>query len=64
MGAAEKLIPPEEAAITAAEASALWAMSKDYWLRSIACKPGFPRPIAKGVWIVGEVLEWRREHRA
>lgn len=63
MGAAEK-IRPEDMPITADEAAKLWAMSKDYWLRKIACQPTFPRPIAKGTWIVGEVLEWRRDNRA
>ena len=56
-------IPPEEQAICADECAGLWRMSRDYWLRTIACLPGFPRPIAKGTWIVGEVLAFRREHR-
>lgn len=63
MGAAEK-IPPDELAISAEEACKLWNMTREYWLRTIACKPTFPKPIAKGTWIVGEVLVWRREHRA
>lgn len=62
MGAAEKL-PADELAITSDECAELWAMSREWWLRTIACKPGFPRPIAKGVWIAGEVLAYRRENR-
>lgn len=65
MSAAEK-IPPEELAVSAEECAELWGMSKEYWLRTIACQPGFPSRIARkpATWIVGEVLEWRRSHRA
>lgn len=62
MSAAEKLTP-DQLPLTTEECAELWSMSKEWWLRTIACKPGFPRPIAKGVWIAGEVLEYRRDHR-
>lgn len=63
MGESALKIPPEEQAISAEECAQLWCMSRDYWLRTIACLPDFPKTIARSTWIVGEVLEWRREHR-
>jgi len=62
---AEKL-PAEELAFTADECAELWRMSPDWWLRTVASRPGFPERIKRrpAVWIAGEVLEYRRDHRA
>lgn len=64
MGAAEK-IPFEEQAITGEECAKLWGMSMNYWLRTVACKPTFPKRLGRrpATWIIGEVLEWRRNNR-
>lgn len=65
MTAAQKL-PPHELALTAAECADLWAMSPEWWLRTVACHPDFPERISRkpAAWIAGEVLEYRRTHRA
>lgn len=64
MSAALK-IPDHELPATTEECAHLWRMSPDYWLRTIACKPTFPRRISRrpATWIIGEVLEWRRNNR-
>lgn len=65
MGAAEKL-PAEELALSAGECAELWGMGKDWWLRTVACRPGFPLPVSRKpyAWIAGEVLDYRRNNRA
>lgn len=64
MGAAEKFAP-EDMPATAEELAQLWGYSTDYWLRHIACKPTFPKRLSRrpATWIIGEVLEWRRNNR-
>lgn len=64
MSAAEK-IPWTELAMTAEECSGLWAMSTDHWLRTIACKPGFPVRLTKkpATWKAGEVIAYRDDNR-
>lgn len=64
MGAALK-IPDHELPANTEDCAKLWGMSPDYWLRTIACKPTFPKRIARrpATWIIGEVLEWRRNNR-
>lgn len=65
MSAAEK-IPFELQAIGADAAAALFGLSKDRFLRNIACQPAFPERVNQkpATWIVGEVLEYRANHRA
>lgn len=58
MGAAE-LIPWQETIILADRCAELWGYSTDYWLRIVACKPGFPQRGGAG-WRVGTVRRWRR----
>lgn len=64
MGAALK-IPDNELAATAEDLAPLWRMSPNHWLRTVACKPTFPKRICRkpATWIIGEVLEWRRNNR-
>lgn len=59
-------VAPEELAFTADDCAELWAMSPDWWLRTVASRPGFPARISRrpAAWIAGEVLEYRRDHRA
>lgn len=46
MSVAEKL-PPEELALSASECAELWGMSQEWWLRTVACRPGFPLELAR-----------------
>lgn len=64
MSAAEK-IPFELQAINADGAAALFGLSKDRFLRNIACQPTFPERVnmKPATWVIGEVLEWRDRHR-
>lgn len=65
MSAAEK-VPFELQAIGADGAAALFGLSKDRFLRNIACLPTFPERVNQkpATWIIGEVLEYRASHRA
>lgn len=65
MGAAD-LIPWREHAIGAEDAAKLFGLTREWFLRTVACQPGFPRKVnaRPATWIVGEVLDWRDAHRA
>jgi hypothetical protein len=58
-------IPYREQAMGAAEAAKLFGLSPEWFLRTIACQPSFPRKVnaRPATWIVGEVLDWRDAHR-
>lgn len=64
MSAAEK-IPYELLALTSEECAQLWGVSVDYFLRTIACRPGFPARVGNrpATWIAGEVLAYRDANR-
>lgn len=64
MGAAEK-IPWTELAMSAKECAELWGMSDEHWLRTVACKPGFPVRLTKkpATWKAGEIVAYRDNHR-
>lgn len=64
MGAAEK-IPWQELAMTADECAELWGVSKEHWLATIACKPGFPERLTfkPATWRAGDVVEYRNANR-
>lgn len=64
MGAAEK-IPWTELAMTADECAELWGLTKEHFLASVACKPGFPDRLTfkPATWRAGEVVEYRNENR-
>lgn len=63
---AADLIPWRETAIGAEEAAKLFGLSRARFLRNIACLPSFPERVnlKPATWIVGEVLDWRENHRA
>ena len=56
-------VSKEHLPLTAAECAALWGCSIGWFQRAIACKPSFPKPVKRGIWIAGEVLDWRNENR-
>jgi predicted DNA-binding transcriptional regulator AlpA len=60
------LIPYREQAIGAEEAARLFGLSRERFLRNIACLPSFPERVnmKPATWIVGEVLDWREANRA
>lgn len=60
MGAAEK-IPWQELVILPDECAELWGYSTDYWLRTVACQPGFPARVGAG-WRAGDVIDYRNAH--
>lgn len=62
----ESRIPWREEAIGAVDAAKLFGLSRDRFLRNIACQPTFPRRVNRkpATWIVGEVLDWRDRNRA
>lgn len=62
----ETIIPWREQAIDAGEACKLFGLSRERFLRNIACLPSFPARVnaRPATWIVGEVLEWREANRA
>lgn len=64
MGAAEK-IPWTELAMTADECAELWGLTKEHFLASVACKPGFPDRLTykPATWRAGEVVEYRNANR-
>lgn len=64
MGAAEK-IPWTELAFSADECAGLFGLSKDRFLRTIACTTGFPERVnlKPAAWKVGEVIDWRDANR-
>ncbi|RZZ84279.1 hypothetical protein EA661_11350 [Pseudoxanthomonas winnipegensis] len=65
MSAAEKL-PWQELAMTAEECGQLWGIKGEQFLRTYACKPGFPARLTRkpATWKAGEVVAWRDAHRA
>lgn len=64
MSAAEK-IPWTELAMTADECAELWAISKEHFLETVACRPGFPVRLTRkpATWKAGEVIEYRDQNR-
>lgn len=64
MSAALK-IPEDQMPANAEQCAELWNMSANHWLRTVACKPTFPKRICRkpATWIIGEVLEWRKNNR-
>ena len=64
MGAAEK-IPWQELAMTADECGELFGVSAEHFLRTYACKPGFPVRVTRkpATWKAGEVIAYRDSHR-
>lgn len=60
------LIPYREQAIGAESAAKLFGLSRERFLRNIACLPSFPERVnlKPATWIVGEVLDWREAYRA
>lgn len=58
-------IPWREQAIGADEAGKLFGVSGEWFLRTIACLPSFPRRVNRkpAAWIAGEVVDWRERHR-
>lgn len=65
MSAAEK-IPWTELPLTAEECAALWCISPEHFLASVACQPDFPVRVTKkpASWLAGEVIEYRNANRA
>lgn len=64
MSAAEK-IPWTELAMSADECGELFGVTGDYFLRTYACRPGFPARLTKkpATWKAGEVIEYRDQNR-
>jgi predicted DNA-binding transcriptional regulator AlpA len=64
MGAAD-VIPWREQAVGAAEACKLFGLSPEWFLRTVACRPGFPAKVhgRPARWVLGEVLDYRDAHR-
>lgn len=64
MSAAEK-IPWTELAMNADECGELFGVTGDYFLRTYACRPGFPARLTKkpATWKAGEVIEYRDSNR-
>lgn len=64
MGLSDKL-PWQELPLTAEECGELWAMTADHWLRTVACKPGFPVRLTRkpATWKAGEVIAYRDANR-
>lgn len=54
-----------DSVIGAEEAGKLFGLGPDRFLRTRACLPSFPRPVNRKpkMWIRGEVLRWRDDHR-
>ena len=65
MAGGESVIPWRETSIKADEAAKLFGLGKDRFLRTKACTPGFPQPVNRKplAWVVGEVLDYRDNHR-
>lgn len=63
---AESPIPWREQAIDASEAAKLFGLSRERFLRTIACLPSFPVRVNRkpATWIAGEVVDWRSRNRA
>lgn len=66
MGESASKIPWTELALDANETAALFNLSKDRFLRTVAASPSFPERINRkpAAWKAGEVIEWRDHHRA
>jgi len=64
MTVAEK-VPWMELALSAEECAELWGLTKEHFLASVACKPGFPDRLTykPATWRAGEVVEYRNSHR-
>lgn len=64
MSAAEK-IPWTELPLTAEECAALWCISPEHFLATVACLPDFPVRVTKkpASWLAGEVIEYRNTNR-
>lgn len=64
MSAVEK-IPWQELAMSAEECAELFGLSKDRFLRTIACAPSFPERVnlKPAAWKAGEVIDWRDGNR-
>jgi len=58
-------IPWSELPLNAAECAELWAISKEYFLETVACRPGFPVRLTRkpATWKAGEVIEYRDQNR-
>lgn len=57
-------IPWQQQAIDANEAAKLFGLSKDRFLRNIACRSDFPKRInvRPASWVAGELIEYREKH--
>lgn len=55
------MIPWERQAVGAGEAAKLFGLSKDRFLRNIACAPGFPARVSQrpASWIAGDLVAYR-----
>lgn len=64
MSALDK-VPWTELALAADECAQLFGLSKDRFLRTVACLPTFPQRInlKPAAWKAGEVVEWRDTNR-
>lgn len=54
-------VPWQELPLTADECGELYAVTGDHFLRTYACKPGFPARVTRkpATWKAGEVVEYR-----
>lgn len=62
----DTILPWREQAIDAGEAAKLFGLSRERFLRTIACMPSFPGRVNRkpATWIAGEVVDWRARNRA
>ena len=65
MTAAQK-VPWQELPLSAEDCAELWQMTKEHFLATVACRPGFPvrLTIKPATWKAGEVIEYRDANRA
>ena len=66
MGEGIDLLTWRAQAIGAGEAATLFGLSRERFLRNIACLPSFPARVNRkpATWVRGEVLDWRDRNRA
>ena len=59
-------VPWTELGLNANECGELFGVTGDYFLRTYACRPGFPARLTRkpATWKAGEVIEWRNTNRA
>lgn len=58
-------IPWTELALSADECAELWGLTKEHFLATVACKPGFLARLTykPATWRAGEVVDYRNANR-